>query len=234
MDLTIKPHERFLIIAPHADDEAIGCGGLMLRYGPQGDILLLTDGRKGYDSRIDSVDEDALARTREAELRSVAALCGIRSITCLNIPDGRVAEHSHLVEAVALTGYDYVFVPNLLERHKDHTAAARLALRMKRRQRARAALYQYEVWSPIPAPSAVLDITDVMPRKEELVARYRSQTKYKDYVRMIRGLNQYRGVGFNVGFAEVYAPLVSKSLLRRLYDRIPRPVRVLLHRLTGK
>lgn len=234
MDLTIKPDERFLIIAPHADDESIGCGGLMLRYGPQGDILLLTDGRKGYNSRIDSVDEDALAQTREAELRTAAALCGIRRVTFLKIPDGTVAEHGHLVEAVDITGYDYIFVPNLHERHKDHAAAAQLTMRMKRKQGARAKIYQYEVWSPIPDPSVVLDITDVMSQKEALVAIYRSQTKYKDYVRMTRGLNQYRGVGFDVGYAEVYAPLVYKSLPRRLYDHIPRPVRILLHRLLGK
>ena len=231
MNLIIKPTDRFLIISPHADDESIGCGGLMLRYGSQGDILLLTDGRKGYDSRIDSVDEDALTRIREEELRHAAALCGIRGITALGIPDGTVAAHAQLVLQTDITGYDYIFVPNQYERHKDHRAAAQLALAMKRQQHARAQIYQYEVWSPIPEPTIVLDLTDVMPRKEELVSIYRSQTKYKDYVRMTRGLNQYRGVGFGFDYAEVYAPLIQKSLLRRLYDRLPAPIRSALHRL---
>lgn len=234
MNLTIQPNERFLIIAPHADDESIGCGGLMLRYGPQGDILLLTDGRKGYDSRIDTVDEDALARTREAELHRAAGMCGIRSVTCLGLPDGSVSQNAKRILETDITGYDYIFVPNLSERHKDHRAAAELAHTMKRRQHARAQIYQYEVWSPIPDPTMVLDISDVMAQKKELVSQFRSQIKYVDYVRMTCGLNQYRGVAFGCDYAEVYAPLIRKSPLRRLYDRLPTSIRRVLHRLLRK
>ena len=231
MNLTIQPHERIFIISPHADDEAIGCGGLMLKYGSQCDILLLTDGRKGYNSKIDTVDENALAQQREAELRSAADLCGIRSVTCLRIPDGGVSTHADQICNVDITGYDYLFVPNQYERHKDHHAAAMLLGKMKQQQRARGRILQYEVWSPIPSPSIVLDISDCMEQKEQLVSLYHSQNKYKDYPRMTRGLNQYRGVGFDLAYAEVYAPLEIKSPLRRLYDRLPRRVRTLLHRL---
>ena len=231
MNFTIQPHERILIVSPHADDEAIGCGGLMLKYGSQCDILLLTDGRKGYNSKIDTVDEDALSRQRESELRSAADLCGIRSITCLRIPDGGVSTHADQIRNVDITGYDYLFVPNQYERHKDHHAAAILLGKMKQQQRAHGRILQYEVWSPIPSPSIVLDISDCMAQKEQLVSMYHSQTKYKDYPSMAHGLNQYRGVGFNLAYAEVYAPLEIKSPLRRLYDRLPRRVRTLLHRL---
>lgn len=48
MDVIIKSTDRILVIAPHADDESIGCGGMLSLYGPQCDILLLTDGRKGH------------------------------------------------------------------------------------------------------------------------------------------------------------------------------------------
>lgn len=231
MNLPINPSDKILIIAPHADDESIGCGGLMATYGSQCDILLLTDGRKGYDSRIDTVDEEQLVRLRKEELRRAAALCGIEHVLCLDIPDGCVDLHADRITRFDITGYDYLFVPNQYERHKDHFAAAKLALRMKKQQHARAQIYAYEVWSPIPTPTVALDITHVIETKRQMVAQYQTQIKYKDYVRMAMGLNQYRGVGFDMEYAEVYAQLVSRTPLQQLYDRLPNSVRKLLRKL---
>ena len=67
MSLDIKKNDRILIVAPHPDDETIGCGGLMLKYGEQCEILLLTDGRKGYNSDI-KTDEDALVEKKLEEV----------------------------------------------------------------------------------------------------------------------------------------------------------------------
>ena len=50
--LNINPKARILVLAPHADDETIGCGGFLLKYGKQCDVVLLTDGRYG-DSSVD-------------------------------------------------------------------------------------------------------------------------------------------------------------------------------------
>ena len=30
--LELNPDDKCLVIAPHADDESIGCGGLLLKY----------------------------------------------------------------------------------------------------------------------------------------------------------------------------------------------------------
>ena len=231
MELPIKESDKILIIAPHADDESIGCGGLMVLYGKKCDILLLTDGRKGYDSRLDTVDEDALVHIRESELQSVSNLCGIRHIIKLRIPDGTIHSHMNDVLGVDITSYDFIFVPNRYERHKDHCIIPDLALKMKKQQRSKAQIIEYEVWSPMPNPVFALDISSVFSQKEHLVSQYQSQIKYKDYVRMTQGLNQYRGVGFNMTYAEVYAPLVNKSFLLRLYNKLPSRVRKLLHKL---
>ena len=42
--LEIRPTDKICILAPHADDESIGCGGLLALYGKQCDVVLLTDG----------------------------------------------------------------------------------------------------------------------------------------------------------------------------------------------
>lgn len=48
MNVLINNNDKILVVAPHADDESIGCGGLLSLYGNQTDLLLITDGSKGY------------------------------------------------------------------------------------------------------------------------------------------------------------------------------------------
>lgn len=45
--IKIKPDDKCLVIAPHADDESIGCGGLLLTYPQNFEVVVLTDGRRG-------------------------------------------------------------------------------------------------------------------------------------------------------------------------------------------
>lgn len=234
MSLLIKDKDKILIVAPHADDESIGCGGLMALYGHQCDILLLTDGRKGYDSRIESVDEDVLVQLREEELQRAADMSGIIRVFKLRIPDSTVDKHTAAVMEFDITCYDHIFVPNRYERHKDHNVVPQLFLKMKKQQKARALLYEYEVWSPMPNPVFALDISSVFDKKIKMVSQYNSQLRFKDYVRMTRALNEYRGVGFNMKYAEVYAPLVSTSILWQIYSKIPVQIRRFFRRMIGK
>lgn len=44
--LELNPDDKCLVIAPHADDESIGCGGLLLKYPDNCDVVVLTDGAK--------------------------------------------------------------------------------------------------------------------------------------------------------------------------------------------
>lgn len=48
MNLRIKESDRILIVAPHPDDETLGCGGILAKYGEKCDVLLITDGRLGF------------------------------------------------------------------------------------------------------------------------------------------------------------------------------------------
>lgn len=221
--MKITESDRILVVAPHPDDESIGCGGLLAKYGPQCDILVLSDGRKGYRS-TDTVDEEALVRTREEELLAVARMAGAKQTFFLRIPDGTVADHRKAVEAFDLTPYSLVLSPNGSERHRDHCVVTALLQEMKRRQGSRGLLYEYEVWSPLAAPTHVLDISDVIETKLDMVSQYQSQTKYVDYRSMALGLSQYRGAGFSCTYGEAYRFVPYRSRLAQLYDRLPGPV----------
>ena len=43
--INIDEKARILIVSPHPDDETIGCGGILAKYGSQCDVVVLTDGR---------------------------------------------------------------------------------------------------------------------------------------------------------------------------------------------
>src|SRR5215216_2174383 len=71
--LALNPHQRCLVLAPHPDDEILGCGGLLLSYPGQCDVVCLTNGALGGEglSRAETV------AIRRSEFESAMALAGI-------------------------------------------------------------------------------------------------------------------------------------------------------------
>ena len=234
MSFQISRNDRILIVSPHPDDESIGCGGLMLVYGDQCEILLLTDGRKGYDSNF-PIDEDELVELRKRELQSAVEIAGIdRShIYMLGIPDGMLSEYMDKVREFDFTSYQYIFVPNHYERHKDHAPVSKLVQNICQHQKSGAHIYEYEVWSPLPSFSEVLDLGDVMELKVEMIQQYKTQIRFLDYVAMTKALNRYRGAGQKAKYAEVYAFVPKVSIIRKLYSVMPKPIQKVLQKRRG-
>ena len=70
------------------------------------------------------------------------------------------------------------------------------------------ALRAYEVWTPLAKFDEVQDITAVMSRKLRALRAHRSQLDEFDYVRAVRGLNEFRGeLAGKCGYAEVFQTL---------------------------
>lgn len=69
MEFVIDKEDKILIVAPHPDDESIGCGGLLALYGKQCDVRLLTDGRRGKSEQRKNVSDNEIIATRKEELR---------------------------------------------------------------------------------------------------------------------------------------------------------------------
>ncbi|MBO4323765.1 MAG: PIG-L family deacetylase [Clostridia bacterium] len=67
LDLKIKPSDKILIVAPHPDDETLGCGGLLAKYGPQCDVLLVSNGELGFFETSTVTDPSLVAKIREKE-----------------------------------------------------------------------------------------------------------------------------------------------------------------------
>lgn len=231
--------DRVLVLAPHMDDEAIGCGGAVLRHRKLGSSLAvtyLTDGAEGdvrlADPTISSAEAARLRRALRVERRLEAeawcAAAGAERVDFLDLPDGRLAAHANgeavqrLADIIAACRPSVVYLPSPLDAHPDHRAANRFALAALHRAspcNAGIRLRGYEVWTPV-LTNAVMDISSVVDAKARLLDLYASQLRDIDYGRHIAGLNVYRGILLpgRSGHAEAFVDLTPKCYAELLAD----------------
>ena len=198
---------RVLVIAPHPDDEVIGCGGtisLHRKLGHKVSILYLTDGERGVKN---------MNPIKTAELRRMEA---IRSSEHLNVPEENLY-HLHLRDGDLInqsgTNYDFreilekadpdvIYLPSFVETHRDHYAANIL---LKNNLVKGATIAAYEVWTPL-IPNRLVNISPVIEEKRNALLEHASQLKELDYLDAALSLNRYRAAMFKKSsqFAEAF------------------------------
>ena len=234
------PGSRPLVLAPHPDDESIGCGGTLVRYAMLGvpvQVVFMTDGRLGDPalrhlparSAQREMLEAALVERRTAEARAALQVLGAGEGHFLGAPDGALGQAvdqvaPRLAELLRELQPDVVLLPFVTDRHADHAATCRCLL---------AAAKQlgpawgdaidclgYEVWSPIYANLSI-DISTVMDAKRRAIACHASQLQDEDFLAGVEGLNRYRAVSGMVGgeYAEAFFR-ASLPLFRTLHERL--------------
>jgi LmbE family N-acetylglucosaminyl deacetylase/FtsZ-binding cell division protein ZapB len=213
-----------LIVAPHFDDEVLGCGGLAAQLAAAGSavrVLFLTDGGGGVEQ---VEDRDAYrARRREEAGNAVRALGGA-GCDVLGLPDGALDRHldeavQGLRRALLTQRPDLLLVPQPLEVTRDHQAAFAAVhrllapLRDDDRDDSGEALrglriLLYEVNHP-GHPDLLVDVTAEEEILEKAMAFYGSQEERHPYLNAAIGLRQFRTLtlGPEVKLAEGYRRL---------------------------
>ena len=194
--------ERLLVLAPHPDDEALGCGGLVALHsnaGKQVLVVVATDGTAADPS----TDANTARALREHETSLGLARLGVsRPAKFLGLPDRLLASNldslrASLREILLREQPDLVAAPSPVELHPDHVALARALFDVLHGDSAlHSALPPgnvafYEVGQPL-QPNALVDITRVSEAKDAAIACHASQTGLRDYGRFTRGLNEFR------------------------------------------
>ena len=206
-----------LVIAPHPDDEAIGCGGTICRHADTGDrveVAFLTSGELGL-KRL--AREQAWA-VREAEARAAAQVLGVASTHFLrqsdwllnDSVDAAAAALAHVIDGCRP---ERIYLPHPADGHPDHRASIdiiRAGLRACAGGKGACELWAYEIWSPLPECDRAQDVTACMARKLAAVRCYRSQLEQYRYDHAIRGLNRYRGaLGLRRRYAEAFLTVTT-------------------------
>jgi LmbE family N-acetylglucosaminyl deacetylase len=197
-----------LCIAPHPDDETIGCGGALCLHADKGDrvaVVFLTSGELG----LKHLAKAEAWKIREAEARAAAKILGVHDLTFLHCRDWELNDDlpqalEDLRPIIERERPSLIYLPHPQEWHPDHKAAARIAEQLK----SGAELRAYEVWSPMPEHDDVTNITSVWERKISALRCHASQLATWPYERAVQGLAQFRGaMAGRCEFAEVFKKL---------------------------
>lgn len=201
------------MIAPHPDDEAIGCGGTIAKHCARGErveVAFLTSGERS----LRELEPEQAWRIREREAQEAAAVLGIADLEFMRLPDWGLSDPNGAPGALAALAALWervspstVYAPHPGEWHPDHRAAAELAANAAHRTGLGAArVLGYEVWTPLSGYAIVEDVGEVFDTKLEAIRRYVSQIEQFDYVSAAEGIARYRGaLAARCAYAEVFA-----------------------------
>lgn len=209
-----------LVIAPHPDDETLGCGGTLLRHKSIGDEihwLIVTNATIDHGFTQQRIDE----RDREIEL--ISKRYRFDSVSKLNFPTAQL-DTIPMGEMVQKMGEafqeirpDIVYLPNPGDIHSDHKYVFQSGMSCTKwfRYPFIKRILVYETLSETEfginpsvikfTPNVYVDITPFLHQKLEIMKIYKSEIGDFPFPRSeqaIRALSAYRGAASGFQFAE--------------------------------
>jgi LmbE family N-acetylglucosaminyl deacetylase len=182
-----------LVLAPHPDDETLGCGATIMRKlaaGTPVQVIIAADGNWYRSSKL---SVDAVNEIREEEARRACAILGLpcENITFLRFEDRRLADHrgllrDRLFDILDTMNPEEIFVSSIIDNHPDHRVLAELGRELAQARRDRfPVLYEYPIWFWDPRiwrvtrllqlRTRIVRTEEFRTRKREAIAAYRSQ-----------------------------------------------------------
>ena len=177
----MKP-ATILIVAPHPDDETLGCGGTFAKRIEAGSdviVAVMTDGRNLFrlshlKVETDPTPQETSEMRKNETRRSVQILgCGRTEVHFFDYEDGRLAEFAEaavqkLARLMRETKPDEIWVTSEHEEHRDHIAACAIARSARILGNCRGRLLRYiTILRPGLTPAEIFD-----PRLEEDISQH--------------------------------------------------------------
>lgn len=190
-----------VVVVPHPDDEALGCGGLLALLRQAGvpvAAVLVSDGSMSHP-QSQQFPPAARRELRYAEFRHALAVLGVDesddNVCYLGLPDSQVptpgqpgfAEAAgRLADFIRQKNTLTVLVPWRRDPHPDHRATSQLTAEALAQLPHSLHRVEYVVWAweraapaDLPQPGEgfgfQLDIATVLPQKQRAIAAHRSQ-----------------------------------------------------------
>ncbi len=190
---------RTLVIAPHPDDESLGCGGaiaLLRQHGCPVRALVISDGTRSHPNSK-KYPVPRLRAVREAEAHAALDILGVEPDETVFLRYGDCAvpfpEDAHFEEAVnrcveQIKGFQAqtVLVPWRRDPHCDHRAAWQIVHAAVEQMSNKPRVLEYPIWvwelaerddAPMSDEMAAwrLDISTVVARKQDAIKGHVSQ-----------------------------------------------------------
>jgi LmbE family N-acetylglucosaminyl deacetylase len=212
-----------LAIAPHPDDETLGCGATLLKHKSAGDSLYWLIVTRGHEPQW---SEELLAQKQE-EIQKVGSAYGFEKTFALGFPTVRLDTVpleeiiSAIRTAVEEAKPDCVYLNHSGDVHSDHRVVFEAVMSVLKpfysgRHGVRKVL-SYEIQSSTDAappnlsrsfvPNVFVDVTDYLEPKLQIMSLYETEVQPFPLPRAndsIKALARYRGSTIGAEFAEAF------------------------------
>jgi len=188
IDLESIIRKKCLIIAPHPDDEVLGCGGIIQKLNSIGiatKVIYLTDGTMGGKEKKYDIE---LIKKRKKEVKKSCGILNIKDYEFLNLPDSFLVKNIdkaqvYLLKIINTYKPNTIFIPNILDSSQDHFSS-------------NISLYNcisyidnisvenvlmYETLEPM-NNNIFIDITDEIINKIQALKCHQTQTNYSNII----------------------------------------------------
>lgn len=224
----MEPRQSVLCVAPHPDDETLGCGGTLLRHVAEGANVHWLIASTVPDTLGWSAER--IAR-RDKEIQDVARRYAFSSVTRLKFPAARLETVpksdfvAEIAACIASVKPEIIYVPYRNDAHSDHAAvfdAATACTKVFRYPFIRQVL-SYEVISetdfglrpddPGFRPNSFVDISGYLDEKIDIMRIYESEIGQHPFPRSVEAIRASAILrGAQAGTAAAEAFLVLKSI----------------------
>lgn len=213
--------KKVLVIAPHPDDEILGCGGTMIRNIKEGNEVYVCVVTKGYPPLFNA---ERTALNREDTIACHKAI-GVTDTYYLDFPSTQLETiarsdfNGSILDVVRKIQPDEVYIPHWGDMQKDHqmvAEAAMVAVRPKYIPQVKR-VYSYETMSETAwnapnvqnefIPNVFVDISDTLEDKKKALSYFKLQvSEFPDArsLEAIEALAKYRGAIANMKAAEAF------------------------------
>lgn len=208
---------KILVVAPHPDDEVLGCGGTIAKYTEQGDEVFLCIVTEPYQPEW----SEAYIQNKEKEIKKSNEILGIKKTYFLGLPTVKLDTlpqkdlNNKIHALIRETQPDIVLAPFGGDLNMDHRlvfeaclVAARPALNTTIKQ-----FLAYETLSETEwgvksfVPQAYVDITQTIDTKIQAMEAYESELKKSPHprsVEVIKAQALKRGSEVLINYAEAF------------------------------
>lgn len=218
---------NILVVAPHPDDEVLGCGGTIAKYADNGDDVYVAIVTKGEEPLF-KVEQVVDVRN---ECLKADRVLGVKETIFMDFPASMIENvprykfNEAFIQLIQRIRPDIVYIPHRGDMQLDHKMvvdAAMVALRPKYKHVVKR-IYAYETLSEtgwdIPnvtnefIPNVYNNISKFMDKKIEAMQMFKTQLSAYPNARSLKAveaLAMYRGATVNMNAAEAF------SLVREL------------------
>ena len=210
---------KILVLAPHPDDEVLGCGGTIKKYSKKGDEIYLCIVTKAYTPDW----SEEFLKNRPKEIEESNKILGIKKTYFLDFPTVKLDTipqkdlNDSILEVINQIRPQILYLPHGGDVHKDHRLVFEAALSMSRPSSNVSVkkILCYETLSETEQGKGLKefvvntyeDITNEIETKIEAMKAYKSEIKEYPHPRsleMIETLAKKRGSEIGVRFAEAF------------------------------